>query len=95
MVTAGNRNDCTQAETVIARICVASGGPGRPRVRPEHVVADKGCSARTKPSTDGATSSNAASTASNKRGIATRYEKHPARYHATITLASTLIWLTE
>lgn len=28
------------------------------------------------------------------RGIATRYEKHPDRFHAVITLASTLIWLT-
>ncbi|MFM9368438.1 transposase [Streptomyces sp. Da 82-17] len=29
------------------------------------------------------------------RGIATRYEKHPARYQAVITLASTLIWLAQ
>ncbi|MGA5648810.1 transposase [Streptomyces seoulensis] len=27
------------------------------------------------------------------RGIATRYDKHPDRYLAAITLASTLIWL--
>ncbi|MER5418177.1 transposase, partial [Streptomyces virginiae] len=27
------------------------------------------------------------------RGIATRYDKPPARYQAAITLASTLIWL--
>ncbi|GAA3493883.1 hypothetical protein GCM10019016_009820 [Streptomyces prasinosporus] len=26
------------------------------------------------------------------RGIATRYEKQPGRYLATVTLASTLIW---
>ncbi|WP_456302375.1 IS5 family transposase [Streptomyces albogriseolus] len=46
-VTAGTRNDCTQAETVIDKIRVAGTGPGRPRVRPERVVADKGYSART------------------------------------------------
>lgn len=45
-VTAGTRNDCTQAETVIDKIRVARPGPGRPRVRPERVVADKGYSAR-------------------------------------------------
>ncbi|OSZ56413.1 hypothetical protein OQI_33105, partial [Streptomyces pharetrae CZA14] len=41
-VMAGTRNDCTQAETVIDRIRVPQPGPGRPRVRPERVVADKG-----------------------------------------------------
>ncbi|WP_405887135.1 IS5 family transposase [Streptomyces longwoodensis] len=46
-VTAGTRNDCTQAETVIDKIRVTRPGPGRPRVRPERVVADKGYSART------------------------------------------------
>ncbi|MFI6422909.1 transposase [Streptomyces sp. NPDC050842] len=47
LVTAGNRNDCTQAEAVISLIRVAGPGPGRPRTRPDHVVADKGYSART------------------------------------------------
>ncbi len=46
-VTAGTRNDCTQAATVIDAIRVIQPGPGRPRVRPERVVADKGYSART------------------------------------------------
>jgi hypothetical protein len=44
--TAGTRNDCTQAETVIDKIRVTRPGPRRPRVRPERVVADKGYSAR-------------------------------------------------
>jgi transposase len=47
VLTAGTRNDCTQAETVISLIHVANGGPGRPRVRPERVIADKGYSSRT------------------------------------------------
>jgi transposase len=46
MVTAGTRNDCTWAETVIDEIRDTQSGPGRPRVRPERVVADKGYSAR-------------------------------------------------
>lgn len=29
------------------------------------------------------------------RGTATRYEQHPDRYFAAITLASTLIWLDQ
>lgn len=45
-VTASTRNDCTQAETVIDKIRVTRPGPGRSRVRPERVVADKGYSAR-------------------------------------------------
>ncbi|MDI1456485.1 IS5 family transposase [Streptomyces sp. ATE26] len=45
-VTAGTRNDCTQAEAVIDRIRVTRAGPGRPRTRPDRLVADKGYSAR-------------------------------------------------
>ncbi|MFD5149161.1 transposase [Streptomyces sp. NPDC058401] len=41
VLTAGTRNDCTQAETVIGLIRVADGGPGRPRVRPERVIGDR------------------------------------------------------
>ncbi|MEU0029728.1 IS5 family transposase [Streptomyces sp. NPDC006335] len=43
-ITAGNVNDCTQFEQVMARISVSRCGPGRPRTRPERVVADKGFS---------------------------------------------------
>ncbi|MFC4327330.1 IS5 family transposase [Streptomyces andamanensis] len=43
-VTAGNVNDCTQFEQVMARISVRRCGPGRPRTRPERVAADKGYS---------------------------------------------------
>jgi transposase len=41
-ITGGNVNDCTQFEQVMARISVSRSGPGRPRTRPERVVADKG-----------------------------------------------------
>lgn len=43
-ITAGNVNDCTQFEQVMARIRVERCGPGRPRTRPEVVAADKGYS---------------------------------------------------
>jgi transposase len=43
-LTGGNVNDCTQFEAVMARIRVPGCGPGRPRTRPERVVADKGYS---------------------------------------------------
>lgn len=46
LITAGNRNDYTQAEAVISMIRVLGPGPCRPRPRPDHVVADKGYSAR-------------------------------------------------
>jgi transposase len=45
-LTGGNANDCTQFEAVLERIRVARPGRGRPRKRPERVVADKGYSAR-------------------------------------------------
>jgi transposase len=45
-VTGGNTNDCTQFATVMEEIRVPRIGPGRPRVRPAHVLGDKGCSSR-------------------------------------------------
>lgn len=43
-ITAGNVNDCTQFEPVLARIRIQRCGPGRPRTRPAQVAADKGYS---------------------------------------------------
>ncbi|GAA1709414.1 hypothetical protein GCM10009680_57980 [Streptomyces yatensis] len=43
-ITAGNINDRTQFEHVMARISISRCGPGRPRTRPERVAADKGYS---------------------------------------------------
>jgi transposase len=131
VLTAGTRNDCTQAESVISLIRVAKGGPGRPRVRPERVIADKGYSSRAFraylrrrgiKATIPERVDQLAGRARRRerpcrfdravyrrrnvvercfhrlkqwRGIATRYDKHPDRYHAAITLASTLIWLDK
>uniref|UniRef100_UPI0036F1D039 IS5 family transposase n=1 Tax=Streptomyces malaysiensis TaxID=92644 RepID=UPI0036F1D039 len=44
VVTPGQRADCTQFQTVLARIRVPRVGPGRPRSKPDSVAADKGYS---------------------------------------------------
>ncbi|MFB8243307.1 IS5 family transposase [Kitasatospora purpeofusca] len=46
VLTGGNANDCTRLEAVLEDIRVPRVGPGRPRTRPDHVVADKGYSSR-------------------------------------------------
>jgi transposase len=46
VLTGGNTNDCTQFTTVMQAIRVPRLGPGRPRVRPAHVLGDKGYSSR-------------------------------------------------
>ncbi|MFJ6987484.1 MULTISPECIES: IS5 family transposase [unclassified Streptomyces] len=47
VVTGGNTNDCTQFTAVMEAIRVPRTGPGRPRVRPDHVLGDKGYSSKT------------------------------------------------
>lgn len=46
VITAGQRGDSPQFTTVLERIRVHAGGPGRPRRRPERVLADKAYSSR-------------------------------------------------
>ncbi|MGM9465691.1 IS5 family transposase [Streptomyces murinus] len=46
VVTGGNINDCTRFITVMEAIRVPRLGPGRPRIRPDHVLGDKGYSSR-------------------------------------------------
>ena len=45
-VTAGNVNDTTQFPQLMDGLRVARPGRGRPRTRPDHVLADKGYSSR-------------------------------------------------
>jgi transposase len=45
-LTGGNTNDCTQFTAVMEAIRVPRLGPGRPRLRPAHVLGDKGYSSR-------------------------------------------------
>jgi len=44
VLTPGQRHDCTQLEPVLAGIRVPRPGVGRPRTRPDHLIADKGYS---------------------------------------------------
>ncbi len=45
-LSAGNVNDTTELERLLDGIHVARAGPGRPRTRPDHLIADKGYSSR-------------------------------------------------
>ncbi len=45
-VTGGNTDDCTQFTAVMEAIRVPRLGPGRPWVRPGHVIGDKGYSSK-------------------------------------------------
>ncbi|ATL31181.1 transposase [Streptomyces formicae] len=76
-------------------------GPGRPRLRPAHVLGDKGYSSkaiRTWLRRRGIahTIPERADQIGNRlkqgRGIATRYEKTAESYQAAVTLASLLMW---
>ncbi|MCZ0982956.1 IS5 family transposase [Streptomyces diastatochromogenes] len=46
VVTGGNTNDCTRFTAVMEAIRVPRTGPGRPRIRPDHVLGDKGYSSK-------------------------------------------------
>jgi transposase len=46
LLTAGNVNDTTMFAPLLAALRVARIGPGRPRSRPDYLVADKGYSSR-------------------------------------------------
>jgi transposase len=46
LLTAGNINDTTVFAPLLAALRVARRGPGRPRTRPDYLVADKGYSSK-------------------------------------------------
>ena len=46
LLTAGNVHDTTMFGPLLAAVRVARAGPGRPRTRPDYLVADKGYSSR-------------------------------------------------
>lgn len=45
-ITGGNVNDCTQLTQVMDAVRIPRIGPGRPRTRPDRLLADKGYSSR-------------------------------------------------
>jgi hypothetical protein len=42
-LTGGNRNDVTQLLSLLDKIPAVAGRPGRPRRRPDALLADRGC----------------------------------------------------
>ncbi len=46
LLTAGNINDTTMFAPLLAALRIARSGPGRPRTRPDYVIADKGYSSK-------------------------------------------------
>jgi transposase len=46
VITAGQRGDSPQFQAVLDAITVARAGPGRPRIRPDRVLADKAYGSR-------------------------------------------------
>jgi transposase len=46
VLTGGNVNDCTMFTQLMAGVVFRRPGPGRPRTRPDRVIADKGYSSR-------------------------------------------------
>jgi transposase len=43
-ITPGQQHDCTQLQALLDSICVPRFGKGRPRKRPDHLIADRGYS---------------------------------------------------
>jgi hypothetical protein len=50
MITGGNINDTTMMTAVLEDIRVPRAGKGRPRTRPDRVLADKGVPVQSEPS---------------------------------------------
>ncbi|MFE5796179.1 IS5 family transposase [Streptomyces sp. NPDC056503] len=131
VLTGGNTNDCTRFTAVMDAIRVPRSGPGRPRIRPDHVLGDKGYGSQAirawlRLRGIGHTIPERADQIANRlrrgslggrpvafgrqlckcrnvvehcfnrlkqwRGLATRYDKTAASYHAAVTLASLLMW---
>ncbi len=106
LTTAGQRHDSLSFELLMDELRVLRNGPGRPRTRPDELLADKAYSSRasvatsaaavgspasTRPPTASATSSSGQCTSC----AATRYDKRDFIYRGTIDVASIRIWLRD
>ena len=87
IVTAGQRHESTQLEAVLDAIRVPRlpGAAGRPRKRPEHLIADskaqRGRAVRKSPQA--------------LAGITTPYGKRALNYPAVVVIAALMIWLAS
>lgn len=122
VITPGQRHESTQLEPVLDAIRVPRIGAGRPRTRPDRVLADKGYShprCRTALRRRGIRYTiptrrdqrrrrfdraiyrrrNVVERCVNRlkqwRAVATRYDKRAANYHAMVTVACLMIWLSS
>jgi transposase len=96
LVTRGQRHDSICARPLPERIRVPRTGRGRPRCKPDQVIADKAYSSRGFRAYLRYRQRNIVERCFNRlkgfRGIATRCEKTATSYEAAVTLASFLIW---
>ena len=100
VITAGQRGDSPQFTTVLDAINVPRIGPGRPRRRPDRVLADRAYSSRAnraylrrrgiKATIPSKTDQDAHR---RNRALATRYDKLAVRYEATVHIALINEWL--
>jgi hypothetical protein len=79
--TGGQRNEWAMLLQVRSEICLARAGPGRPRTRPDAVLADS------------AYTTGRIRAAKQWRGLATRYDKLALTYRAAATISAIRTWL--